>query len=58
VSEIRLWDLATGRHLSTFEGNLDTVRGLAFRPDGKSIVFGDAASIVVVDLATMRPPAR
>jgi WD40 repeat protein len=58
VSEVRLWDVATGRLLSTVEGSLDTVRGLAFKPDGTSIVYGDTDSIGVIDLGTPRPPAR
>ncbi len=56
VSEVRLWDIATGRLLLTAEGDLDTVRGLAFKPDGKAIVYGDAASIGVIELGTPRLP--
>jgi RNA polymerase sigma factor (sigma-70 family) len=58
VSEVRLWDIATGQLLSTVEGDLDTVRGLAFQPDGKSIVYADAASIGRIELGTPGPPAR
>ncbi len=49
VSEVRLWDITTGRRLWTVEGDWETIRGLAFTPDGQSIVYGDARVIGVID---------
>jgi outer membrane protein assembly factor BamB len=51
-SEVRLWDLATGKLLWVFEGNLGIVRGLAFAPDGKTLVYCDDRTIGVVDAKT------
>ena len=52
VSEVRLWDIATGRLVWAIEGDWDTVRGLAFAPDGRSIVYGDAWVIGLIDVRT------
>ncbi len=35
-----LWDVASGRKLRTFSGHRDWVRGVAFAPDGKTILTG------------------
>lgn len=37
---IQLWDVSTGKHLRTLKGHTDTVRTLAFSPDGKTLVTG------------------
>jgi WD40 repeat protein len=37
---VRLWDLATGKLVRTFEGHTDELRGLAFSPDGKFVLSG------------------
>ncbi|MFH0992127.1 MAG: WD40 repeat domain-containing protein [bacterium] len=34
---IKLWDVATGEFLTSFEGHADEVRSIAFSPDGKMI---------------------
>ncbi len=52
VSEVRLWDIATGRLLWAIEGDWDTVRGLTFAPDGRSIIYGDAWVIGLIDVRT------
>jgi len=36
---IHLWDVATGRERTTLEGNSDWLRGVAFNPDGTTIVL-------------------
>lgn len=34
----RLWDLASGKEVRLFDGHLERVTGIAFRPDGNEIV--------------------
>ena len=51
-SEIRLWDIATGKLLRTVEGEQGVVRGLAFAPNGKSLVYCDDRAVAVVNVQT------
>ena len=51
-SEIRLWDIATGKLMRTVEGEQGIVRGLAFAPDGKTLVYCDDRAVGVVDVQT------
>ena len=37
---IQLWDVARGEHIRTLKGHTDTVRSLAFSPDGTILVSG------------------
>jgi WD40 repeat protein len=37
---VRLWDVATGKQVRTFEGHTGSVPGLAFSPDGKRLLTG------------------
>ena len=37
---VKLWDAASGRLLRTFEGHTDSVRAVAFSPDGARIASG------------------
>ncbi len=47
------WDLQTGRMLQTLAGHKETIRCLAFSPDGRSAVTGsDDRSAIVWDLET------
>ena len=39
---IQLWDVARGEHIRTLKGHTDTVRSLAFSPDGKILVSGSS----------------
>jgi RNA polymerase sigma factor (sigma-70 family) len=52
VSEVRLWDIATGRLLWTFEGELGVVRGLAFAPDGKTVIYCDDGAVGIIRVET------
>jgi RNA polymerase sigma factor (sigma-70 family) len=54
ISEVRLWDIATGSHLWTFEGESGVVRGFAFAPDGKALVYCDDASVGVIKVQTAK----
>ena len=40
ASEVRLWDIATGRTVWTIKGESDAAISLAFSPDGKRIATG------------------
>jgi RNA polymerase sigma factor (sigma-70 family) len=53
-SEVRLWDVATGKLVWTLRGEQGVVRGLAFAPDGSTLVYCDERTIAVVDVATGR----
>jgi len=53
-SEVRLWDIATGRLLWTVEGEMGMVRGLAFAPDGKTLVYCDDVVVGVIDVQTAK----
>ncbi len=37
---IQLWDAKSGTHIRTLKGHTDTVRSIAFSPDGKTLVSG------------------
>ena len=42
-TEVRLWDIATGKHLRLLlseDGEMDAVRSLAFSPDGRTLAIG------------------
>ena len=39
---IQLWDVARGNHIRTLKRHADTVRALAFSPDGKILVSGSS----------------
>ena len=52
-SDIKLWDVATGKERATLKGHTETVRSLAFSPDGKTLASGGYDnSIKLWDLAT------
>jgi len=53
-SEVRLWDIATGRLLWTAQGEMGVVRGLAFAPDGKTLVYCDDDVVGVIDVQTAK----
>ncbi|MBI2438167.1 MAG: protein kinase [Lentisphaerae bacterium] len=39
---LRLWDVATGQCLRTFEGHTDWVESIAYSPDGRFVLSGSA----------------
>src|SRR5262249_49747469 len=40
IGEVRLWDVTTGKRLTTLKGNSVTVECLAFSPDGNILAAG------------------
>ena len=54
ISEVRLWDIATGSLLWTFEGESGVVRGFAFAPDGKALVYCDDAIVGIINVQTAK----
>jgi WD40 repeat protein len=53
--KIHLWDLATGKEVTHFEGHQADVTALAFSPDGKQLVSGQRDGTVLVwDLTSLR----
>jgi WD40 repeat protein len=39
---VKLWDVCTGEVLKTLQGHTDSVRAIAFNPDGTIIASGSA----------------
>jgi WD40 repeat protein len=52
LSDIRLWDIATGKLLWAFEGDLGQVNSLSFSPDGKSLAYCDSQSVGMINVQT------
>jgi WD40 repeat protein len=40
TSTIKLWDVKTGEEIRTLKGHRDSVRSVAFSPDGRLIASG------------------
>jgi len=53
-SEVRLWDVATGKLIWTAEGESNCAFSLDFSPDGKSLGFCDKDYVYIVDANTGR----
>ncbi len=51
-SDVRLWEIATGKPLWAFEGELGEVNSLAFSPDGKTLTYCDSQSVGMIDVQT------
>jgi len=49
--EIRLWDVASGKNISTVEGDSRAPRG-TFSPDGKTLAWGGENTIALWDVAS------
>ncbi len=45
---VRLWDVATGRLLHTFDFDVGEVTGVAFAPDGMTAAVGGTNGKVVI----------
>lgn len=52
ISEVRLWDAASGELKWTWEGRGTDVTSLAFSPDGKSLAVCNADEFGLVDVAS------
>jgi COMPASS component SWD3 len=54
ISDITLWDAATGKKTFTLEAGIETIRSLLFMPDGKTLLSlnGYRGEIKVWDVAT------
>jgi WD40 repeat protein len=51
-SELRLWDVSTGKLLRTYEGDLGNFSSLSFSPQGNWLVACDSASVQLIDVPT------
>src|SRR4051812_19185700 len=52
---LKLWDVATGRHLRTFSGHTSEVNAVAFSPDGRTVLSGSSGKVLRLwDVATGR----
>lgn len=52
TSEIRLWELHSGRLLRIVPGELSEVWSMAFSPDGKSLVSCDGEEVALIETLT------
>ena len=50
IGEVRLWEIATGRLLWTVEAESGVDRGLAFAPNGQTLVYGDHFAVGVINV--------
>jgi len=53
-SELRLWEIGTGRLVWRVEGEGGVVRSLAFAPDGKTLVYCDDRTVGIIEVQTGR----
>jgi WD40 repeat protein len=51
---VKVWDAETGKHLLTLKGHTESVRGVAFSPDGKRIISGGRDRVRVWDVETAK----
>ena len=51
-SDVRLWEIAIGKPLWAFEGELGSIQSLAFSPDGKTLTYCDDQSVGMIDVHT------
>ena len=54
ASEVRLWDIATGRMIWSVEGESNSAFSLAFSPHGTSLGFCDEDYVYIIDANTGR----
>ena len=52
VSEIKLWDAATGQLIRTLDGDSGDVSSIAFSPDSQSLVFCDSSTVTLIKVET------
>jgi len=57
-STVRLWETATGKEIRTFNGHTDSVRSLAFSPDGRTLVSGSKDTTALIWDVFALPPGR
>ena len=55
---VELWDVQTGQHLQSFQGNGGRLFNLMFSPDGKSLAGSGHGGIVVWDVSGHMPSRR
>ena len=45
---VRVWEIATGKQVASFEGHQGTITALSYAPDGKSLASGSVDSTVLI----------
>ncbi len=53
-SEVRAWDVATGKAVWIAEGECNAASSLSFAPDGRSLAFCDQEYVYIIDAQTGR----
>src|SRR4051812_32218012 len=44
--QVQIWDVATGKNVKTFQPSTDSLYGVSFSPDGKTVACGAADKVV------------
>jgi WD40 repeat protein len=63
-TDLRMWDVATGREVRRFRGHASTIRWVAFSPDGRQIFSGGNSELAILvwdvekETAVRRIPMR
>jgi RNA polymerase sigma factor (sigma-70 family) len=45
---VRVWEIATGKQVASFEGHHGTITALSYAPDGKSLASGSVDSTILI----------
>jgi WD40 repeat protein len=45
---VRVWEIATGKQVASFEGHVSTITALSYAPDGKSLASGGGDSTILI----------
>ncbi|HEY7157363.1 MAG TPA: hypothetical protein VH575_25640, partial [Gemmataceae bacterium] len=47
-SAVRVWEIATGKEVASFQGHQSSITAVAFAPDGKSLASGGGDSTILI----------
>jgi len=53
---VKVWDAQTGQELLALKGHTDSIRSIAFSPDGKTLASGSTDKAIILWDLTASPP--